>query len=103
MAAGAVGGVELLAVFNIAGLQHFRRELGEQGVLLLRFGTLEVVDDGVGAFGNGRVGMRPQPMLPGGSQLEQVHLLGGEQIQEGSGGVRALHNLTEGGFDHVSR
>ena len=67
VAAGAVGGEDLLAVGHVARLLHFRTKLGDEGVFLLGLGSLQVIDDLGGPGGDLRVTVGAQAVQSGGA------------------------------------
>ena len=98
VAAGTVGGEHLLAVGHVARLLHFRTELGDEGVLLLGLGSLQVVDDLGGSCSDLCVTVGAQAVQPGGAQQHHVDLAGGQRLDERGGRVGPLEHLGEGRF-----
>ena len=96
VAAGTVGGEDLLAVGHVARLLHFRTKPGDEGVFLLGLGSLEVIDDLGGAGGDLRVTVGAQAVQSGGAQQHHVDLAGGQRLDECGGRVGPLEHLGEG-------
>ena len=96
VAAGAVGGVDLLTVGHIARLLHFRLQLGDEGVLLLGLRPLQVVDDLGGAGRNFGVTVGTETVQACRSEQHHVDLVSGERLDEGGRGVGPLEYLSKG-------
>ena len=96
VAAGAVGGVDLLTVGHIARLLHFRLQLGDEGVLFLGLGPLQVVDDLGGAGRDLGVTVGTETVQACRSEQHHVDLVSGERLDEGGRGVGPLEYLSKG-------